>query len=94
MNSLSTSESDILATRVASRAGTDLSDSFARSIGGGRDSIDSSKWRDTFDSSSGAAATTRSSLQASKLLPHWSPDTLPACEICSSSFSLRYYLIT
>jgi hypothetical protein len=87
--SLAASQSDILVLRAASRAGTDLSDSFARSRGGG-DSIDSSsRWRDTFDSSSGAVTTTRSSLQASKLLPHWSPDTLPACEICSASFSLR-----
>ena len=43
--------------------------------------------RETFDST---ISNHRNSLLASQLEPHWSPDTLSACEICNKSFSFRY----
>lgn len=43
-------------------------------------------FRDTLDSS---VSNHRASVLASKIAPHWSPDTLPNCEVCSRPFSLR-----
>lgn len=63
----------------------------ASGYGDDPDLEDSPGLRDTFGSSGGSM---RGSFMAKgvKQMPHWSPDTLAACESCSEEFTFRYLI--